>query len=117
MTRLMRAQIRPGVLGVDTTVKSAQGLWRAFAPRWDMVMGHKNGTLSNAQYTELYDQILDRVPAVVWDTLAKRECETWLCYCRDSWFCHTHEIIAYAVKRWPERFQDGRRHEQTPTLF
>lgn len=67
--------------------------------------------------TELYDQILDRVPAVVWDTLAKRECETWLCYCRDGWFCHTHVIIAYAVKRWPERFQDGRRHEQTPTLF
>jgi hypothetical protein len=46
MTILMRAQIRPGVLGIDTTVKSAQELWRTFAPRWEMVIGHKKGTVS-----------------------------------------------------------------------
>lgn len=32
MTVLTRGQIKPGVIGIDTTVKSAIGLWRSFAP-------------------------------------------------------------------------------------
>ena len=117
MTRLMRAQIRPGVQGIDTTVKSARGIWRALAPRWDMVLGHKNGTVSDAAYTEQYEQILKAVPANVWDTLAAQPENTLCCYCRSNWFCHTHLIIAYAVRRWPDRFEDGRNIAQAPTLF
>lgn len=108
MTRLTRAQIQAGVLGLDTTVKSSTGLGRAFAPTWDMVMGYKRGTLSDAQYTEQYIHILDRVPASVWDQLAAAPAQTVLCYCRAGIFCHTHLLIAYAVRRWPERFSDGR---------
>ena len=115
MTILMRAQIRPGVLGIDTTVKSAQELWRTFAPRWEMVIGHKKGTVSDAEYTEQYAKILDRVPDVVWDTLAERETQTLLCYLRNGWFCHTHLIIAYAIGHWPERFLDGRTPGQIPS--
>jgi hypothetical protein len=117
MTRLMRAQIGRGVQGIDTTVKSAQGIWRAFAPQFSMVMGHKAGTVSDAQYIAHYEPILARVPAIVWDTLAERETQTLLCYCRDGWFCHTHLIIAYAVQHWPERFQDGRSREHPPRSF
>lgn len=108
MTRLMRAQIRAGVQGLDTTVKSSTGLGRHFAPTWDMVMGHKRGQISDAQYTEQYLRILDQVPATAWNQLATQAALTVLCYCRDSAYCHTHVLIEYAVRRWPERFSDGR---------
>lgn len=62
MTRLRRAQIRPGAIGIDTTVKSAQGIWRAFAPRWDMVLGYKNGTLNWQDYCAHYAQISPACP-------------------------------------------------------
>jgi hypothetical protein len=32
MVKLTRAQIRPGVKGVDVTVKSSKGFARSFAP-------------------------------------------------------------------------------------
>ena len=108
MTKLRRAQIRPGVQGIDTTVKTARGLWRAFAPRWDMVMRFKQGTLSWSAYCVEYAQILARVPMVVWDTLAAEPEQVLLCYCRDHAPCHSHEIIAFAVQQFPERFRDGR---------
>ncbi|MEQ1843973.1 MAG: hypothetical protein ABL983_00165 [Nitrospira sp.] len=114
MTKLMRAQIGRGRPGIDTTVKSAQGIWRAFAPQYPMVMGHKAGTISDAQYIAHYEPILARVPALVWDTLAERETQCLLCYCRDHAFCHSHLIIAYAVNRWPDRFQDGREPGHIP---
>lgn len=114
MTKLMRAQIGQSGPGIDTTVKSAQGIWRAFAPKFSMVMGHKAGTVSDAQYMAHYEPILARVPALVWDALAERETQTLLCYCRDGWFCHTHIIIEYAVTRWPDRFSDGREAAQIP---
>ena len=36
---------------LNTTVKS--GI-KAFAPTWDMVMGHKQGKISDEEYTKLY---------------------------------------------------------------
>lgn len=110
MTRLDRAQIRRGQHGLDTTVKSSTGLGRLFAPTWDMVMGHKQKRVSDAEYTAQYLRILDRVPASAWDQLAAQPIQTVLCYCSDlAPFCHTHLLIAYAVEHWPDRFSDGRR--------
>ncbi len=118
MTILTRAQIRPGVLGIDTTVKSAQGPWRAFAPRWDMVMGFKQGTVSWPAYCADYAQILARVPMPVWDSLAAAATQVLLCYCPNGAPCHTHELIAYAVRQFPARFRDGRPAPViTPRLF
>lgn len=118
MTILKRAQIRAGVQGINTTVKSAQGLWRAFTPRWDMVMGFKQGTVSWPAYCADYAQILARVPMPVWDTLAGAPTQVLLCYCPDGAHCHTHEIIAYAVQQFPDRFRDGRPAPViTPRLF
>jgi hypothetical protein len=73
-----------------------------------MVMGHKHGTLTTSEYREQYAQILARVPQPVWDALASRKQQTLLCYCRDGWFCHTHELIEFAVRQFPQRFADGR---------
>ncbi len=108
MTVLTRGQIKPGVIGIDTSVKSASGLWRSFAPTWQMVMGWKRGALSWEQYAAQYREILTRVPAVVWTTLAAQAEARLLCYCRDGLPCHTHLIIEYAVAAWPDRFRDGR---------
>ena len=114
-TSLRRAQIRPGVQGIDTTVKSARGPWRAFAPRWDMVLGYKRGNLTAAQYTEQYQAILDQVPQAVWDALAQQERQVLLCYCRLEWtFCHVALLIEHAVRQFPGRFVDGRNLMECP---
>ena len=66
MVKLTRAQIRPGVKGVDVTVKSAKGFARSFAPTWKIVFGYKRGTLTEAQYTEQYMKILGAASAEAW---------------------------------------------------
>jgi hypothetical protein len=69
MVKLTRAQIRPRVKDVDVTVKSAKGFARSFAPNWSMVTGYKNGTLTEALYTEQYLKILDAVSVEAWRSL------------------------------------------------
>jgi uncharacterized protein YeaO (DUF488 family) len=114
MVKLTRAQIRPGVKGVDVTVKSAKGFARSFAPTWSMVMGYKNGTMTEAQYTEQYMKILGAVSVEAWRWLYAQAAEggevVLLCYCRDKdasgnrVFCHTRLIIQYAVEKYPKAF-------------
>ena len=41
---------------VDTTVKSGFSI---FAPSWDIVLGHKNGTVSDEEYTKQYLAMLN----------------------------------------------------------
>jgi hypothetical protein len=115
MVKLSRAQIRPGVKGVDVTVKSAVGFAHSFAPRWSMVMGYKNGTLTEAQYTEQYMKILDAVSVEAWCWLYAQAVNgevVLLCYCRDvdaqgrRVFCHTRLIAAYAAAKFPKAFVD-----------
>ena len=107
MVKLTRAQVRPGVKGVDVTVKSAVGYARSFAPTWSMVMGYKNGTLTEAQYTEQYVRILDAVSIEAWRRLyaqaVNREV-VLLCYCREGQFCHTNLIIQFATEKYPKAF-------------
>lgn len=79
---------------VDTTVKSAStDEGRALAPTWDMVMGYKEGRLTDAQYTDQYLKLLreryakDPAPFL---SLLQRERTVLLCYCADGEFCHRH---------------------------
>ena len=53
MTRLDRDQIG-NAKGIDISVKSSRGQFRAFAPTWDMVMGHKRWDLSDEAYIARY---------------------------------------------------------------
>jgi hypothetical protein len=81
--KLSRAQIRPGVKGVDVTIKSAKGFARSFSPTWSMVMGYKNGTLTEVQYTQQYLKILDAVSVEAWRWLYAQAVNgevTLLCY-------------------------------------
>jgi len=114
MVKLSRAQLRPGVKGVDVTVKSAKGYARAFSPTWSMVMGYKHGTLAEAEYTEQYLMILDAVSVETWRWLYAQAAEggevVLLCYCRDNdasgnrVFCHEHLITDYATEKYPKAF-------------
>jgi len=113
VTKLTRGQIGKAT-GIDTTVKSRHGLYRALAPTWGMVMEYQNGRMSATQYTDLYLTILARVPQVVWDALAAQPDQTLLCYCRDGQFCHTHLIIDWLLAQDPERFCDARTTASRP---
>ena len=103
MVKLSRAQIRPGVKGVDVTVKSAKGFARSFAPSWAMVMGYKNGTLTEAQYMK----ILNAVSVEAWRWLYAQAVNgevVLLCFCRNGQFCHTNLIIQFATEKYPKAF-------------
>ena len=107
MVKLTRAQIRPGVKGVDVTVKPAVSFARSFSPTWNIVMGYKKWTLTEAQYTEQYMKILDAVSVEAWRWLHAQAVNgevVLLCYCRDNSFCHTYLIIDYACQKYPKAF-------------
>lgn len=86
-----------GIVLIDTTVKS--GL-KAFAPAWDMVLGHKDGSMSNERYTELYQGLMRsswREQPQAWlDLLAKPKIAL-ACYCRPGNFCHRHILASYLL--------------------
>lgn len=103
--------------GIDITVKSAQGMARAFAPTWDMVRGHQSRDLSNDGYIKQYHAILDSVPIIGWRWLTSQMrggIITVLCYCEEETvdgapkFCHTHVLIDYMLRRWPTFFREAR---------
>ena len=108
MTTLSRAQLNRGIVGIDTTARSARGIWQGLAPRWEMVAGYKDRSLTDEAFTALYEQILDRVPESTWGFIAQMPTRVFCCYCPDEWFCHTQLLINYAIRRWPDRFIDGR---------
>lgn len=81
---------------MDTTVKSGYSI---FAPTWDMVLGHKAGTLSDEEYSKLYREMLIRS----WKT-KRKEWTTFLedddvyalaCYCKAGAFCHRHLLVRF----------------------
>jgi len=119
--RLKRGRIRSGrSSGVDVTVKSATIDWaRALAPTWDMVSGHKSGSLSDAEYVQQYRSILERALSHgVFDKMCEHGRQngnrlTLLCYCPGGKFCHTHLIIDYAVEKRGDLFEDGRPRRRT----
>lgn len=103
-------RVRSGIL-LDVTAKSASGWAVAFAPSWEMVSSHKSGTMGDAEYKRLYEAILDLAGEKAFDRLHQFGAQgtvRLLCYCPDGRFCHTHLLIDYAVRRFPQWFSDGR---------
>lgn len=82
----------------DITVKGQHEDGKAFAPRWDMVMGHKNGTVSSAQYTEEYWKILNNVPPKSWYWLLSKQERTLVCFCNKGAFCHRDILAQYVTQ-------------------
>lgn len=111
MVRLIRAQMNRAP-GIDITVKSAQGYAREFAPTWDMVMGHKRGTVTDERYVEQYHAMLRAASREAWRWLRDQGQESGqiclVCYCGEGKFCHTHVLIEFMLAHWPHLFADGR---------
>jgi uncharacterized protein YeaO (DUF488 family) len=113
LVKVNRAQLRhrdkPG--HVDVTVKSAAEWARPFAPTWDLVMGHKNGLVSDQEYTWRYESLLERNPLLTRAVyqlhqlgLQNGGSVTLCCYCKDGDFCHTAVLARYLAKAYPDQF-------------
>lgn len=107
-TKLSRAKIGTK-LGLDVTIKNATGLAKYFAPAWEMVMNHKKGLISDAQYK--YLSILSRahklgIPTLLYSSLIDKTNKlTFLCFCKDNSFCHTYLLITWLCSTYPEMFE------------
>ena len=80
-----------GIDRLDITVKGNDHVGRIFAPTWDMVMGIKNGTMSEEEYTLRYMEIV--ATAIVdyndiFFPLLIRKRITAVCFCPAGAFCH-----------------------------
>lgn len=84
-----------GIELVDTTIKSG---FKHLAPSWDMVMGVKDGTLSEELYTDTYLKLLqerysdDPEPFM---SLLTPEPKALTCYCRAFKFCHRKLLLDF----------------------
>ncbi len=92
-----------GLDRLDVTVKGQDPLGKSFAPTWEMVMGIKNGTMTQELYTRAYLRMLRRVPDEKWkelESFAQRHGSiTFVCFCKPGAFCH-RVILAGGV--WGE---------------
>lgn len=85
-----------GADGLDITVKSGKGIGKRFAPTWDMVMGVKQGRITEAKYTDRFLSLLReryRQNEAAFVEVLKRERVVLLCYCRAGAFCHRHLVV------------------------
>lgn len=90
---------RLGILVVNTT---ARGKSLLFAPSWDIVMGHKDGSVTDQQYRDVYLPMMRES----WNTHRKDWMEFlqqpgWVaigCYCKAGCFCHRLILVEILQK-------------------
>jgi len=83
---------------IDVTVKSGLAV---FAPTWSMVMGYKNGVLSEGEYTQRYGRMMRKSlleNTSEWLGILRKEKVALLCYCSSGSFCHRHLLKGYLLK-------------------
>lgn len=99
MLKVWTAQFRyKGDDRLDITVKTGN---KAFSPVWSMVMGHKNGTLTDEQYTDLYIKRMRysyKKYGDEWAKLLQMEEVTLVCFCKAHDFCHRYLLADILVK-------------------
>ena len=82
----------PGRL--DITVKGQDPRGKLLAPTWDMVMGYKNGTLNEEQYTQMYFELMQirfsQNPQLWMEIADSTEDIVLVCFCPAGVFCHRH---------------------------
>jgi len=88
---------------LDITVKGQDALGKHFAPTWKMVMGTKNGTMTEDEYVQQYVKIIDRVPVNIlkqlFDFADKHGSITFVCFCPEYAFCHRNILTRILVDR------------------
>lgn len=85
-----------GIPYLDTTIKTGNCI--QVAPHWDMVMGVKQGRMTEEEYTRLYNQIVDYwfyQDPLFWDWLLGHPVLALGCYCKPGKFCHRHLLVQF----------------------
>jgi uncharacterized protein YeaO (DUF488 family) len=88
------------------TVKAAKDdhpIGKIWAPTWDLVMGIKNGRISEKEYADQYYELLgvrweDSITNAqmrVFITTAKRTDVTVVCFCKSGDFCHRYLLAGW----------------------
>lgn len=90
MAKWKQIQTLEGVTFLDSTVKTGVPI---FAPTWAIVLGVKNGTITEDEYTLEYTRLmrqsyLDHTHA--WLTMCRNPHVIVACYCPAGKFCHRH---------------------------
>lgn len=91
-----RVATERGVLVINSTVRAKHPL---FAPTWDMVMGHKQGSVSDDEYRREYYALLDHrlhANVVPWQEFFMFNQGRQIalgCYCTPGDFCHRHLLV------------------------
>jgi len=92
---------------LDITVKSGSrsrldGIpGSIFAPTWELVMGYKQGSITPADYTAAYTQLMRRSfvrHRELWRRLLAQERVVLACYCPPRSFCHRLVLADILVK-------------------
>jgi len=89
---------------VDITVKGQDPNWKEFAPTWAMVMGIKNGTMTQQQYLDLYEpglgrkSIIGEVSGPTWHRLMQMRTVTFVCFDPEGEFCHRNILTNYIIR-------------------
>lgn len=80
---------------LDITTRGNDPIGRIFAPTWDMVMGVKKGTLSEAEYTAQYIHMMSmsvQTHHQIWLDVIHRPEVTFTCFCPAGAFCHRYTL-------------------------
>jgi uncharacterized protein YeaO (DUF488 family) len=83
---------------LDISVSSGD---KAFAPKWPMVNGLRNGRLSWPDYRKQYTILMResyRFHRVAWEQLLERRRVVLVCYCTDVARCHRLVLAEILVK-------------------
>lgn len=89
----------------DITVKGQDPRGRHFAPTWEMVMGVKNGTMTEQEYVDRYCDKLSRLNTEIWEWLFSQETRTLVCFCPKEAFCHRNILLNYLLAQYGDRMQ------------
>jgi len=99
MLKINTAQYRVMVPDrLDITAKSKDPIGKVFAPSWDIIMGLKNSSITQDEYTEAYQkQMISSYThnTEVWKSVAERESVTFICFCKPGDFCHRVLLVGY----------------------
>lgn len=85
-------------LNIDDCVSIAMGtptwfkgvIFKELQPTWDMVMGHKSGSMTDEEYIIEYDKILKNLDPK--EISEKLDNKILLCWCGKGKFCHRNLV-------------------------
>jgi hypothetical protein len=103
MIKLKRSRLHSGTPGIAITARANL----IVSPSWTKLVGpYKSGTISAFDYYCTYMDHLEKNMEKVLDwALELNHDTTFLCFCHNGQFCHTHILIKFLVEIAPESFE------------